>query len=368
MLFISGLFFLCACAGNDDSGMTDGNNIPSEGDRDKIVLTGTSALSGTLTRALDAFPNQGSVGILASLYDPSNTDNNGNVIINWLSYADIVNAPATALVRSSGDTSYSFDWVTDDSRPKYWPFDGSQLVFMAYSPHTKDYPFNLQLDTYTLSELFFSFSPVSQDTPDVMFASNNASHTPYSKDPITESNGTYVSPTVDLGEFRHALSQLTVEVVSDEGMNPNIVITELTVETTHRSATISLADGSVLLGEPGEIPYVYTLISSDTPFNTEAFSRTVLLIPGTEDVTKISISLRDAGSETDITYDWSFMMPFFTNIDPSSTETLKLEQGMNSTARIRVKSVGVPTPTEEIELRGVISGWNERGKFGVTIN
>ena len=47
---------------------------------------------------------------------------------------------------------------------------------------------------------------------------------------------------------------------------------------------------------------------------------------------------------------------------------MKLEAGMNTTLRFLVKSIGVQQPNEDIELKGIISGWNQRGKFGVTIN
>ena len=369
MLLLSGAVFLTACSEKDD--------VPVENPRgEAIVLSGAAGVSGTVTRtpAVYPFPNDGSVGILASVYDQAILDGEGNVKIHWKSYDDILNAPATAVVREGTDTFYSFDWVTDDGKPKYWPFDGGKLVFMAYSPHTAGYSLYISLDTDSMKRMSFSLGPNVAfpgvpDIPDVMWASNNGLHTSYNKEVITETGGTYHSPPVELGEFQHALSQLTVEIAAGSDMNANIVITRLTVSTTQRTGVISLADGSVEFSEPSENPYTYTLISNDNgvAFKTQSFSRTMLLLPTTEDVTQISLTLRDLGDQSDNRYDYNYLVPFFPNVnDPS--QTLKLVQGKNTTARILVESVGVQDPGVELDLKGVLSEWNQHGKFGVTIN
>ena len=59
------------------------------------LSTGTSPGSPG-TRALEDFPNGGSIGVLAGLYDPTNTDTEGNILMNWGSYPEIVDAPARA--------------------------------------------------------------------------------------------------------------------------------------------------------------------------------------------------------------------------------------------------------------------------------
>ena len=339
------------------------------GDPIALSAAGTPVSAGT--RAVSDFPNGGSIGVLASTYDETNTDEDGNIIINWQSYADIVNAPAKATGFNESDQSYSFGWGLNGNQPKYWPFDGSKLVFMAYGPHTDAYPWNLLLDMDSLKNLFVTLHENNYNTPDVMVATNNGNRTPYNKDEITSTPTSYTSPPVDLGDFKHMMSQLTVEVRADGGMQGNIVITDLHVRTPRRSGSLSLVDSEWINQTDGS-PFTYRLFpetgTTETAFQSAPVSKTVLLFPGSEDVTTISITLLDKGASTPTPYMREFMMPFFPNIDPASTETMKLEQGMNTTLRLTVKNIGIPTPTTDINLEGVLSDWNERGKFGVTIN
>ena len=360
LFLLPALLFLGGCTESDETPAVTT-------DRGEIVLSG-GGVGLTRADAPNGFPNEASIGIVASVYDPANKDEDDNVILLWDSYPDILNAQALATTVTNG--VYSVKWGVDGNGKKYWPFDGGQLAFMAYSPHTDAYPLHISLDTDSLKRLNFQLSPISDNTPDVMWASNNGTHTAYNKDVITESNGTYHSPTVLLGEFQHALSRLTVEVQAEGNMNPNIVVTSLTVETTIRSAEIELTDGTVNLGEAVSTPYVYTLIDDDSgvAFKTQSIDFTVLLLPGTEDVTEVSVTLKDLQDQSDIRYTYAFMVPFFTNVDINTGKTLKLEQGKRTTTRIIVQSIGVPTPTPELDLKGVISDWEDRGKFGVTIN
>lgn len=190
--------------------------------------------------------------------------------------------------------------------------------------------------------------------PDVLYASANDTSTMvgYSKSPTV--------PVVDLGEFRHALSQLTIELVAAPSMPSNIEVTSLTVSTTKKSAVFSLQAGDNGLSLGGDENFIYEIVSANTPFKDDPIEKTVLLYPGTEDYTTISIGLLQGGI---LAFSRDYMMPFF---QTSTGSPLKLERGKKTTLRLTV--IGIPTSGGEIDLQGVLSDWNQRGNFTVNIN
>ncbi len=319
-----------------------------EDDDEEEKLIGSIYLSSTAetytseasTRAAEGFPNNGSIGVIAGEYKASNID--------WTSYADIDNAAATATSVAGG--VYNFSW--NDSI-KYWPMDNSPLVFMAYSPRADNLS-NLFLSS-DRTQLLMTLTP---DMPDILYASANgtAATTPYNKD----------SKRVNLGEFRHALSQLTVKVVADTIMDPSIRINSLRVSTPKDKAAWILPDGDngLLLLEDAEEDFVYNLISSGSvAFDSGGTTHTVLLFPGTEDVTQISIELFSTDNPTTVYKE--YMVSYFQSIlDPE--EPIRLERGKNTILTITVKGINVVT--DEIELKGTLSPWNDKGDFGIIIN
>lgn len=308
--------------------------------RDPIILSasGNNIRGEVSTKAAPDFPNNGEIGILAGYYTAGEP-------VDWKSYDDISNARAT-VGSVSADSVYSFKW----DQVKYWPFDNRELAFMAYSPKSNDE--SVFLDA-TNSNLLLS---LHDNMPDVLYASANDTSTMvgYSKSPTV--------PVVDLGQFRHALSQLTIEVHGAASMPSNIVITSLKITTHRRSALLNLqrGDNGLMLSTDEEL-FIYTIISSYTAFKSSPISETVLLFPGTEDITEISISLFDGGI---IEFSRTYMMSYF--VPSQVSEPLTLERGKNTTLRLTVE--GIPTAGGEISLQGVLSDWNQKGNFQVNIN
>lgn len=312
---------------------TDSN---SDGLPGVISLSTNSGVTGDISRsAIGSFPNNGRIGVIAANYH-SNPDS-----IDWKSYSDIFDIGATANLVSGN--SYTFDW---DS-PKYWPFDNKQLVFLAYSPPINEIGNGYLLDTKGNSVLL----RVYDGMPDFMYATANTNHTAYSKTPLQ---------SVNLGEFQHAFSQLTVEVFADPGLNPDVRLTNLSVKTSKRSTSFDLATGT--LYEPAdEDNFVYNIVTEETQLSSSnPIGKTVFLLPGTEDVTEISIGLKDNVVFTS----HDFMMSFFQNVS-NNQEPLLLERGKNTTLRIIVKSTNIST--EQVDLQGVLSDWNQKGNFNLII-
>ncbi|MCD8167056.1 MAG: fimbrillin family protein [Bacteroides sp.] len=310
----------------EESGGADGS------EQQLITLRGDGIEAVTLPRALDNFPNNRKIGVIAAEYQTGTID--------WTSYPDIDNAGATA-TSEVGDT-YFFSW---DS-PKYWPFDGSQLVFIAYSPVANGSSVTLSSDRTELS------LQLVQEMPDVMCASNNSSPVPLSK----------TDTIVDLGEFRHALSQLTVEVVPDTVSNPAIRITSLLVESGHTNATLDLFDGDSGPTLTDNTLFTYQVINIATAFNPTPFSKTVLLYPGTEASTRVYIRLMDGPFPVE---GW-YPLPDIPNLTTGGTG-LTLEQGVNTTLTFTVKSTSVQNPNENIDLEGQLTDWKEMGEYQIIV-
>jgi len=343
MILLCGFILLPGCSKDIDSeGEQPGKENPEEPEelRGSIYLSSTAETTSFTTKAgADDFPNSGSIGVIAAEYNAT--------AIDWTSYPDINNAPATATSLTNG--IYTFSWPSNAI--KYWPFDNSQLVFMAYSPRTE----NLQNISLSDNRTTLAIS-LTQNMQDVLYASanENAETTPYNK----------VSKRVDLGQFKHALSQLTVEVVADATMDESIQVNSLRVSTYQRSAELNLlkGDNGLDVAANAENEFVYTLVSANTSFKTQKISKTVLLFPGTQDVTKISIDLFSTDNPT--TVGKEYMVSYFHD-DLNPNEPLTLERGKNTTLTINVKGKNVNTT--DIELMGTLSSWNYQGDFGITI-
>ncbi|MCC8152737.1 MAG: fimbrillin family protein [Tannerellaceae bacterium] len=308
-----------------------------------IQLSGSgveSSVEISKTRALDDFPNSKQIGVVAAMY-------NGGTV-NWTSYDDINNATAIATREQGGTFYFGFSPV------KYWPFDGSNLVFLAYSPAASAENGITLEPSRTVLDI-----QLTADTPDVMYASNNpsaATH-PYSK----------METPVPLGEFRHALSQLTVEVVADETMNPDVRLESLIIETTATSATLDLLQvtGAALNGltvnPASATPFRYTQASSTTIF-VSPYSTDVMVIPGSEGQTTLTIRLSDGVFD----FERAYAVTAFTNI--TSGNTITFQQGVNTTLRFTVTGTLVDHPDDAIYLQGQLTDWIVREPLGVTID
>lgn len=308
---------------------------------DEIKLSSLSEPSASVIRAVGNFPNDGSIGLLAT----TELNTAEPIQTNWRAYPDINNARATASAVNAG--LYSFQW----DEMKYWPFDGSDLYFLAYSPHT-----DVNDLGYILSDNVPSlFIEIRQNMYDIMCASGNTNLQPYNK----------TSGTVNLGEFQHALSQLTIQVEPATNMPSTIRITGLTVSTQARSGSLLLYRGvdgispNLTTGNPLEI----TLVTGSVDFSHQNIVRSQLLFPGTEDYTQISISLVDTATQS--TLSRTYQMSYFAN--DVEGEPIRLQRGKNTVLRIIVSVVNVENPDEAIVLNGSITDWNYQGRYGVTI-
>jgi len=344
LILLCGIMVFPGCSSDIDDGQQPGKETPGEEEepeelRGSIYLSSTAETTSFTTRAAEGFPNNGSIGVIAAQYTGG--------AVNWTSYPDINNTPATATSVSGG--IYTYSWPNNNI--KYWPFDNSQLVFMAYSPHTDNIG-NIFLDA---TRTYLGIG-LTQNMQDVLYASSNetAATTPYNK----------VSKRVNLGQFKHALSQLTVKVVADPTMDPSIRIGSLRVSTPYSTAQLYLpgGDNGLYVADQAAQDFVYTLISTGTVFGTQGITKTVLLFPGTQDYTKISIDL--ISTDNTLTTSRSYMVSYFhDDVDPNIP--LALERGENTILTITVK--GQSVDTTDIELTGTLSPWNYKGDFGITI-
>lgn len=317
-----------------------GKEGPEDEPRAPIALSGTSATVASLSKA-SAFPNAGSIGILAA--------RPGGVTPDWTGYADINNAEVTGTLNLDG-TTYSYTWNT----PKYWPMDNSELIFMAYSPHTaNEVGRTIQINSLNTGLVINLTDPMA----DVLYASNNGALTPYTKS---------MNVPVDLGEFKHAMSQLTLKVIHpDPPVGSNIQMNSLKVATNAHIATLDLTQGdNGLIADSQEEKFVYTLVDNNRPITGAGFTETVLLFPGTEEVTQVAIELIDLNN-TSNSYQGTFLMSFFQNdADPEAPVTLN--RGQNTVLTIKVDAVDVNNT--EISLQGQLRDWVDGGDFGIVIH
>ena len=335
------LFILVGTVYGCEKAAVESPGVKQEGD--PIVLSSGYPVSTaeTGTRAATNFPNNGSIGIVAT-----KELNEVAELTDWSKYEDISNREAVATSVDANGV-YSFQWA--DNVTRYWPFDGSDLYFMAYSP-IADGTDNRYLIDEKKSSIFMN---LHSDMPDVMYASNNTANIPHNK----------TTGVVKLGEFRHALSQLTINVSAAVGLPEKITVSRLTVSTSYGTATLSLPEGdNGLKPVEGEV-YEAVLLNGITSL-ASTISRDLLLFPGTEDATKISITLYD--SEIDYAFTGNYMISFFQSDAPG--QPILLEPGKNTELRITVNLIDVQNPSETIDLKGRITDWTYKGHFNIGIN
>lgn len=332
LLALAGAFNGCEKADVDAPRVNVGN--------DPIVLSSVYRSSIAETRAATNFPNNGSIGIVAAtaLHDTI-------ALTDWSQYSDINNVQAVAVSEANG--VYSFQWDTQ----KYWPFDGANLYFMAYSPISTGMDNRYLIDGQKRS----LFMNLQTNMPDVMYASNNISPVAHNK----------TSPTVDLGMFKHALSQLTIRILPGESLSPNIKVTNLKVSTPASVANLFLPSGDDGLTVDYGNTFEDALINGEEDIVGNTITRSMLLFPKTEDVTKISIILIDKSNPSSV-FSADYMISFFQS--DVEGEPITLERAKNTELRITVNGTNVQDPNETVVLKGRITDWTYKGHFGIDIN
>jgi len=311
----------------------------------KIQLISETKLSSLYTKAaVTNLIGAGDIGVIGALYPAENAP------VDWTSYPDLDNVKAGAVSRD-GDGVYSFKWETQ----KYWPFDSTQLLFKAYYPHTDNAGghVNLSTDRNNLALTLPSSEPDAM--PDVMVASGNM-------DAIDRPlNKLAIDGMVNLGEFRHVLSQLTVQVVrKDNNVDAELLVNNLTVSTESSIASLTLDSANLEVTPDNEVSYKYI---SDPILLTNVASGgyTALLFPGTQDDVWVSIEVGKGGS-------WvtrSFPVSSFINVDPDNPD-VALERAKKTTLKIEI--AGIPVQNSlQLDLKATLSEWNQKGDFVVNI-
>lgn len=227
---------------------------------------------------------------------------------------------------------------------------------MAYSPAANNTSVTLQTTDTTVNLALKLTNPM----PDIMYASNNknAETTPYSKaDSTTE---------VDLGEFRYALSKVTVKVIAGDTMNPAIRLTSLIVRTTCTSGTLDLLQGDsgliVNAATPAN-PFEFNLVSTSTNFSTTTYSHDIYVFPDTHADTEVYIKLQDGYFEVD---GW-YPINSFINTE-SHLQDLEFVQGVQTILTFTVKSTLVEHPSDSIILEGQLTDWEHKGDYQIDVN
>lgn len=310
-----------------------------ESGTEKVRLAAVHETEVQVSRA--GFPNAQRIGVVAAYYNGGNVD--------WMSYNDINDAVATAGA-SDVNGVYPFTWDAQ----RYWPLDNSELVFLAYSPHSSDNPgVTLRADRTTLD-----LSLQQNDMPDVMYASNNAAPVPYRKNP---------AEVVDLGMFKHVFSQVTVKVVTDDGDTPDplVKLTSLKVNTTKRNASFKLLEGDGGLHLWADENFSYSVYSGSYDFSTTPFAGTVFVYPGTEDFTTVSVVLQDGDIPEPV--EREFLITDFENTASPGTPIV-FGRAQNTTLTIKVTRKTIQNPGNEFNLQGMVTDWIPKGDFGTIIN
>ncbi|MCD7935816.1 MAG: fimbrillin family protein [Tannerellaceae bacterium] len=329
ILFAAFLFVGC---GNDEELARQ----ESAGEDSRLIRLSGSGVEAILdTRAASDFPNGQQIGVVAAEY------NNGNTP-DWTGYTDIQNALAVTNAEENGTFYFHLSPV------QYWPFDGSELVFLGYSPRANGTSVTLE-SSFTALDI-----QLVEDMQDVLYASNNnvAATSPYSK---TDS-------IVDLGEFQHVLSQVTLEVVAGTPMNPAIRLDSLIVETTRTTATLDLINGDLAIDPPAGETVRYELVTTSTAFHTAPYSKDILMFAGNELYTRVYVRFSDGPF---FVRGW-YNVSDFVNIETDAND-LVFRRAENTTLRFTVVSTPVDQPETAIHLQGQLTDWNQRQDLTVTI-
>jgi len=333
------LAVLTGCHDNDEGGSTDI-------DRQILVLS-AGMESGTVgTRAGSTnFPNDGVIAVTAAYYTGAGT------ATDWTSYSDIQNARAETDQDLSSGATYTFAWDT----PRYWPFNGSELVFIAYSPQAVAGSGVELIDATNLR------LTLREDMPDVMYASVNATAADY---PYSKADQDINYSTVNLGEFRHALSQVSVRVTADASMNPDVELVGVQLKTTRPFATLDLLGGDTgLLVGTDRQDFVWDLLSGASyAFYSADYTGLAMFYPGTEADTSLLITLQDGP----LTVTWEFGVEEF--LIGSTTDAVTFRRAQRAELVVTVRGVDVINPNDAVTLQGILADWVDRGDYRIVIN
>lgn len=314
----------CQKEQTDDKPDSTSNRIELTAKVETVTTIGTRAPVAT------TFPNAGRISVIADA-----------VIPDWLGlYFNDMEAVTTDVSPSS---AYSFSWVT----PQYWPLNGSSLALVAYSPKNSAIVPSGKTLNITL--------PAANNTmPDLLYG-----------DGIQYGNKSAAYSNINFGVFKHAMSQLTVQVVTSE-MGAPVVLNTLSI-TTKKNATLDLTNGSLVVSPTNNITYTYgsqPILSNNTTYTFQAATGVPFLlypdVAGSNNTT-IYVKFTDgAGTGNVLDYQRTLNVSDFLTTGGSGATLARAQQIVLT---ITVQG----TRILNTELRGVIVPWVDKGVFGLTI-
>ncbi|MEG2340958.1 MAG: fimbrillin family protein [Odoribacter sp.] len=306
-----------ACQKAEDTPINSGESICLRAEIETTTVV-QSKVSNT-------FPNQGKIAVIAAYCDAA-----GTLTSDW-NNRHIDNQMAT-------ENNSLFTWET----PQYWPFNGDNLCFLAYSPKATS---NLG-DPLTLSATTLTMTLPADNSkmPDILYSDSK---------PVANK----ATPNVDLGQLKHALSQVQLKIMTQDIGEP-IQLKTLSL-TTKKQAEFDLSSPATLLAKGNGI-MAYTLVKTTTDLQkNHTYSYAPLLVfPDVSGAdTKIHIRLGYAlgGATTDVAIDYS-VSDFLTNTTPA-----KLERAKCSILILTIQGQQITS------LSGEVTPWNPVKDYEVTI-
>lgn len=316
------------------------------------------------TRADDAFPNNGSISVLAANVKKETDLKTADWTSDQL-FLDHVSATANRI----SDNNYSVSFDSDSDSKLYWPFNPENyLGFLAYSPQTHNSltvsDTNLKLDINASDEKF----------PDLLYI---APAGPFNKESKVNDNRGEIS----LGEFQHAMAKLVVKVIvidengqvlpSDKYPVADLRLDTLDLSTKVTQGTFDLLSSEWELTAPEtgtSLQKVYSLMPSEgekLPYDSS--DRQMYLLPSTSAVNTVELSSVYFSVSNVITGRYVHGTLAFNQFEQEDQSVIQLEKGKETILTIKLQYTDVPTDTNTIILEGQLVDWNEKGTSTVVI-
>ena len=376
-----GVLLFCATGCNKSEEVEVDYSMP-------IRLSAQGEINTVNTRAASDFPND-KIYIRGVF---SNSEEVGTCYekTNWSKQKDncyIIDASAKAIKVENG--TYTFNWDV----PQYWPLPGTHMIdnkdyyflnFFSYSPATKTGTFDLtELGTNNDSIKFNMTLPAlttvnsknyKQDMPDILYTYQGA-------------KATRSQNKVHLGEFCHALSQVSLQVnLSD--VSPNIYLKELSITLTkngwftHDGWLSENAEVDATTKDPkytygtNTIKYSYPLTSdTELKLDTVAGGKLYLNSGMSKDGYAFLVLPYDAKALVTLIYEDRTMgignyvektntyeINKFEQVEGASKKPASLDRGKNTTLQINISGTNIS------KLFGDLEPWEVEKIYSTTID
>lgn len=298
----------------------------------EILLSATSVETTTTieTKAPTTFPNDGKVYLIA---DKSPAD--------WSNlHYDNIEITTTDISPSNG---YNFSFATT----QYWPLNGDEIAFLAYSPMVS--PCVLP-NNDKKNELDLLLHSDNSQTPDLIYAQG-----------VKYGDKRVGKRHLNLGEFLHAYSQLTVKLVISgiEHIQGPVKLTSLELMTKSK-AKFDLLTSQMTISPTGST--LYSLASNITLANNTdyqydaATNKPFLLFPNDNASIKIRLNIGDINR----VYSNDISVGSFITSD---NKPAKLERGKHLTLTITITL----SETIDATYTGKVENWRDKGEYGAAI-